>query len=224
MKALIGTGFCATSEKDYDVKFEFFRNVWQPNTGERDVVMVDNTDEEIGMKVAFADRTRIISVNKNLGHVGQHLGAYRPHLLGFSLSWIIPALVAYSEQRDFIYKEADCLAFGSWEESILKDMEERNLQMAYGEGSKWACTEQSLFYIKWEFLSEAIWSYLSIPDGDGKILPEDKFRMMSERNMRVGKFSIGCGRSRPIDYDAAAWYAQKFSDEEMQELRARKLI
>lgn len=226
MNALIGSGFFAANESDFDKKFDFLSTVWLPRLIGRDIVIVDNTEpptKKISV-VAYFPNLRVVPVVKNIGHVGSHLGQYRPHVLGFTMSWMIPAQIAYSEGRDFMYVEADALMFGDCEAEIVKEMDEKKLAMAFGHGSRWASTEQSVFYIRHEFITEAIWLYLSIPEGDGMILPEDKFRMMAECNFRVGRYSLGCGRNRPLTYDTPVWTAQKFTDEEMVELRNRKLI
>jgi hypothetical protein len=218
MNALIGSGFFAADANDFKVKAAFMRDCWLPNVGDRDVVIVDNSEAPTP-KLTSSGRVRIITVNKNLGHVGAHLGKFRPHLLGWGLSWILPALVAYSEGRDFIYQEADCLAFGDWEESILADMVERKLIMAFGEGSDFAATEQSLFYIKHEHITEMVYHYLSLPEGDGKCLPEEKFKIMADRDWRIGRFSLQGGRQRPLPFESDTFYAQKISPEELEQLK-----
>lgn len=224
MNALIATGFCATSREDFDTKLRWFEEVWLPNVGLRDVVVVDNTDVEGVPKLNPGGRVRVIEVRKNLGHVESMLGQSEPKFCGWSMSWIIPALIAYSEGRDFIYFEADALAFGNWEKQILRDMETGGLLMAFGVGSRFAVVEQSLFYIKHEFLLEAIMAYMNIPVSDGLFLPEERFQLMARMNSKIGRHSLPGGRSRPLPYDAPAWAAQKFTSEELEELRIRKLI
>jgi hypothetical protein len=220
-QALIGSGFYS-DEASHAAKMEFFENIWLKNVGARDIVIVDNSESRIG--ITESNWFRIVRIEENLGHVGSFIGQYRPILLGWSMSWLIPAMIAYSENRDFIYFESDALAFGDWEQSILDDAKQKNLSMAYGAGSKWACCEQSIFWIQHDFIIEAIWKYLSIPEGDGMVLPEDKFRIMSERDMRVGMFSMGCGRNRPLPLDEKTWFSQKFDSEELLELKKRGLI
>lgn len=222
MNALIGTGFWAKDPEDFRVKKQFRDEIWLPNLHGRDTCAVDNN--ESGFALDESASNRVIKVRGNLGHVGSHLGQYRPHLLGYSMSWIIPAMIAYSEHRDFIYLEQDALAFGDWERVMYDDCDKKQLAMAFGEGSRWACCEQSLFLIKWDFITEAIWSYISIPEGDGLVLPESKFEIMEHKNMRVGRFSLQGGRERPLPMESKTFYGQKFSAEELDQLRIFELI
>lgn len=225
VSALIGTGFCSTSNEDHYKKVEFL-SIWLKNVGERDVVIVENTDAMLGRELnpdELPGNVRVIRVNKNKGHVLDFLGKSEPQLCGWSLSWIQPALTAYAEDRDFLYQESDCLAFGNWEAQILSEMEAGNLKMAFGVGTVCA-SEQSLFYIRHDFILTAIQKYLAIPRSDGELLPEDKMWLMARLHRHIGTHSVGPGRSRPIDFEAKTFSAQKFTDEEMAELRARKMI
>lgn len=223
MNALIGSGFYAADMQDFQKKREFHLRHWLPNVGDRDYVVVDNSEPPVP-KIEMTGRGRLIEVRKNAGHVGSMLGQYRPHLGGWSLSWIIHAFIAYSEGRDFIYQEQDCLAFGDWEQTILSEMDERGLVMAFGDGSDVSCCEQSLFYIKHEFITEAVYKYLSIADGDGKILPEEKFQIMERNDYRIGRFSLKCGRNRPLPLEEKTWYSQKFSPDELDQLKEAGLV
>lgn len=228
MNALIASGFCATSVSDFDAKLKFLETVWLPNVGHRDVVIVDNSDDLPklkSMRVPLYEwpMVRVIEVAKNLGHVGSMLGKDHPKLAGWSMSWILPAYIAYCEGRDMIYIEADCLAFGDWEKQIYDEMEARKLLMAFGQSSPVAAVEQSLFVIKHEFILEAIAEYCNIPESDGKMLPEVKFQCMLA-DVRVGMFSLPGGRQRPLDFDKLPMYFQKGTEEELFECVRRGLI
>lgn len=226
MNALIASGFWAANDADFERKFEFFTSVWLPRLGDRDIVIVDNSEpptRKLDGLMAHPN-VRVIPVMKNLGHVGSLLGKSKPKLGGWSMSWIIPAYLAYCEGRDFVYYESDALAFGDWEESIYGDMRNRNLLAAFGDASPLAPCEQSIFILKREMILDFINWYIAIPESDGIKLPEDKFVELSRRYKGIGNFSLPCGRNRPIPFDLPSFFAQKFSDEEMVELRSRKLI
>lgn len=223
MNALIGSGFCATSEADFNEKIKWFLNVWLPNVGDRDVFVVDNSDPPVP-KLESSARVRVIEVMKNLGHVTSFLGKGSPELCGWSASWIIPAFIAYCEGRDFCYFEADCLAFGEWESKIQSDMKSKGLQMAFGEMSSVAPVEQSLFYIKHWFILKSIRYYLNIDLPDGIKIPEHKFYQMEKECSLVGRHSLPGGRNRPFNLDAPAHYGQKWTTEELAELKSRNLI
>lgn len=224
--ALIGSGFFAANDSDFERKFDFLTTVWLPRLGNRDIVIVDNSEpptQKLVELTAFPNM-RVIQVMANLGHVGSMLGKSEPKLGGWSLSWMIPAMIAYSEKRDFIYYESDALAFGQWEESIYGDMQNRGLLAAFGDASPLASCEQSIFIIKREMILDFTNHYLAIPESDGIRLPEDKFVDLSRRYKGIGNFSLPCGRNRPVPFDLPSFFAQKWTDEEMAELRKRKMI
>lgn len=228
MNALIGSGFFAADADDFDKKRAFQIEYWLPNVGGRDVVIVDNTEPPTQKlcELLTLPNVRVIPVLKNLGHIGQHLDQYRPHLLGWSLSWILPALVAYSENRHFCYFEQDALAFGDWEQSIFDEMEKRELKMAFGQPSPVAVCEQSVFAIKHDFITEAIFKYMAIASGDGirSTVPEIKFKMMMDNDFRIGMFSLPGGRCRPLPMEEKTFYGQKFTREELEQLKVMGLI
>lgn len=228
MNALIGSGFYASSQSDFDKKVDFYMTKWLPNVGDRDVVIVDNSEAPVP-KLESTGRVRVIEVMKNLGHVGDWVDkperGVPPLLLGWSMSWILPAQIAYCEGRDFIYQESDCLAFGFWEKRIYQDAESKGLQMVFGDGSKWSSTEQSLMLIRHGFILEAIRLYMSILQPDSVLLPENKHELTERENpSKIGRHSLPGGRNRPIPFGAPAWYAQKFTDEELAQLKVLKIV
>ena len=220
---LIGTGFYShpTDERS---RIEFFCHWMERFEFERKIVVVNNSHVR-RLPIAEQHNIHVIEIDNNLGHIGDHLGKFRPHLLGWSMSWIIPATIAYSEQRDFMYVEQDCLVFGEWEKAILDEAEAKGRMAMFGKGvASIAPCEQSLFWIHRDFITEFIYRYLSFPDGDGKMLPEAKFARMADADKRISTFELGVGRDRPLPYNASAWYAQHLTEEEMAELKERKLI
>ena len=220
---LIGTGFYAHPSQERE-RIEFFC-VWMERFEFARKIVVVNNSRIRQFPIDGQHNITVIDIDGNLGHVGDHLGKFRPHLLGWSMSWIIPALIAYSEQRDFIYVEQDCLVFGDWEKAILDESADKGRMAMYGKGvANIAPCEQSLFWIHRDFITEFIHRYMGFSDGDGKMLPEEKFKRMADADLRISTFSLGVGRDRPFPYDAPAWYAQHLTPEEIEELRTRKLI
>lgn len=236
---LIGTGFYA-NDTEFDAKFDFFE-MWAKrhiHPADSDFVVVDNSGPFASHHAAirhihFRNRLEnlsceVIRIYNNLGHIGQWIGNKEaPQILGWSMSWIIPALVAYSERRDFVYIEQDCLCFGNWLETIQKDMVQKNLNVAIGRcPASIAACEQSLFYVKCHIIPNFVSAYMSFLASDAVLLPEEKFvkMMMDWPPLGIGYHTLPGGRARPLPYDAPAWYAQKFSPQEIQELQRRKLI
>ena len=225
MNALIGSGFFAANQEEFDAKFDFHFDFWLPRILGSDIVIVDNTERPVEKLMPLHPHLRVIPVMVNLGHIGQLLGKSIPKFSGWSMSWILPALVAYCEGRDFCYIEQDCLVFGDWEAQIYADMEAKNLRMVFGDKSLEACCEQSLFLIKHDFILDAVTLYLAIAESDGVLLTEDKFtRMANEVPQHIGLHTLGVGRSRPIDFEAKAWYAQHLAAAELEQLRILKMI
>lgn len=218
MNALICSGFwCANGDSS---KLDF-RRTWLHNVGDRDVVIADCSEYEF---VQWPANVEVIRVGQ-LGHVGDFLTKEHPKLGGWSMSWIIPMLVAYTQGRDGIYFEQDCLAFGDWEKQIYADMDSKGLLMAFGNvESHIAESEQSLVVIKHEFIPTAVSAYMAIDSGDGVTLPEAKYRMMEQANPKIGRFSLRGGRNRPIPYEDSAFYIQHITPEELTELKQRSLI
>lgn len=206
MQPIIGTGFCATSANHFEKASEF--HAWLRNTGDLEpVVIVDNSALGLG---AYSP-TRIIRVEANLGHMSEpakHAGRF----CGWSLSWMIPALIAYSEGRDFIYKEQDCFAFGDWREAIQCG------DFTVGRNAIMPC-EQSLFFIRHGAIVDVIQRYTAINRRDSDMSTEEKFMLCG-----ATFHPLGCGRDRPLTPNALTWYAQKLSPEEINEFTNSRLV
>lgn len=213
---LIGTGFYSNA-KNADSARSFFFGPWLRNTdqgiidclgGSGRLVVVDNSETELDAEHLAELHIRRVRIDHNLGHVSSHNAALS-QFNGWSMSWIIPAMIAYSENCDFVYKEQDCLAFGDWLPQI------RIGRAAFGNHWQMEC-EQSLFFLERDFIPQFVQVYLSIPEPDCQCLPERKFRLV-EGFMgpeSVKRFSMGVGRNRPLpaDLKAQPWYAQKLTE------------
>jgi hypothetical protein len=209
---LIGTGFY--SDREHRSESLRFFAYWLRNTirvSER-IVIVDNSERGEGC-ILTAHGVQLIRINNNLGHVGQ-FSTIRHRLAGWSMSWLIPAMIAYSEDMDFVYKEQDCLAFGDWLPRL------RQGRAAFGKHHQLDC-EQSLFWIERDYIPEFVGAYLAINEPDTTCIPERKFKLVRDRlGDSVQQHDIGPGRGRPFpaDFDAQPWSAQKIH--QFQELPA----
>lgn len=170
-----------------------------------------------------------VRLDQNLGHVGDLLsGAKKNDFCGWSATVLGLAMTAYASGQDLIYVEQDCLAFGPWVEQMYSDMGSGD--MVFGRAMKsspWMPCAQSLFLIRHSFLPHFVAQYLYMgPDGSLDNLPETKFVKLEAQNSpgRIRRLSFGYDRERPINFDDKVWYAQKFSREELDELRRRKMI
>lgn len=217
MKYLLGTG-------RYNVS-EAWSKIWDYN--DPDIEPSEIALIEVGSKSLRAGYNEFITEG-NLGHVGDLLNGAKPHAFcGWSAAFIQLAMAAYCAELDFIYKEQDCLAFGPWVETMYRDIGDGG--MVFGGKMKTApympCA-QSLVLIKHEFIPHFVWRYLGMGrDGVENNLPEHKFAaMLNSEPHHFKTLSFGYDRERPIDFDAKVWYAQKFTQKELDELKRRKMI
>ena len=210
---LIGTGFY--SDKSSHPANLYQLGLWLENTIPitPNIVVVDNS--VVGID---SDCLRIIRNNKNLGHVGDPSAPKGAHnrLQGWSMSWIQPALVAYAEGCDYIYKEQDCFAFGDW----LPLM--KNASITFGRNSRLDC-EQSLFWIRHDRILDFVGNYILMGERDCDRLPENKF--MHLRAIGDVEFhSLPGGRDRPLPDLDKPFYLQKITSYEMLLLESKKLL
>lgn len=216
---LIVSGFYS-DERSYARKREFL-DIWLANTpGE--IVIVDNSVRPL---VLTEPRVRIIRINNNIGFYQQFKGCYRPYLLGHTVSWMSGVLVAYSENRDMIYKEQDCLWFGEALNNLVQRAAELDLiaQFGYAKSSP-SRVESCLFWIRCDFLIEFMTKYCEISEGDGLVTCEEKFNRISRYDPRITAIIFGVGRDRPLPKGEKTWFAQKFSVGELKELKETGLI
>lgn len=220
-RPLIGTGFYADGN-DLSDALKFYA-LWLTRIGPRQRVVVNNC----ASTCVFASDpwTREIRLYENTGHVKNFLCDSTRQLLGWSMSWIIPAMIAYAEIRDFIYVEQDCLVFGEWERHIVREAAEKGWRMACGPKHDEGNCEQSLFWIKWDFIPDFVALYMAIKATDGVIMPEEKFTaIQAMKPTIIGSFTLPGGRKGPRPYDAEAWYGQHFTNAELEELRKLRLV
>ncbi len=212
---IIGTGFYANPSTLRE-KAAFLR-LWLANTRQphERVIIFDNSATGIPDGIF---RGRVIRSTFNLGHCGESEGQ-RHKFTGWSMSWIIPALLAYSDNCDFIYKEQDCLAFGNWLSQV------RSGRAAFGNNDVMEC-ENSLFYIERDFIPEFAQAFMALPGKDAQFVVEAKFKALEQSLQGVGRFSMGVGRNRPLpaDLHARPWYAQRLTHPELNRIATEGLI
>lgn len=169
----------------------------------------------------------IIELSGNLGHVHQLIGKQepaKPHALcGWSGAMLATAMLAYCNETDFICLEQDALAFGPWIEKLYEELGTR--KMLFGKSRCMPCA-QALFIVRHEFIPSFVRRYLSgEPERTPAWLPENKFvRMMKESPDKIGQFSFGFDRDRPMDLTQPVWYGQKFTPDELRQLSMAGLI
>ncbi len=212
---IIGTGFYANPSTLRE-KAAFLR-LWLANTRQphERIIIFDNSATGIPEGIF---RGRVIRSTFNLGHCGD-FEANHHKFSGWSMSWILPAMVAYSDNCDFIYKEQDCLAFGDWLPVV------RGARVTFGSNEVMDC-ENSLFHIERDFIPDFVQAFMSIPQPDRTLVVESKFAMLEGMLGYVGRFSMGVGRNRPLppDLRARPWYAQRLTHEELNRVATEGMI
>ena len=174
----------------------------------------------------------VIDLKGNCGHVHQLIGKQTPAkahaYCGWSAAVMALAWLAYCDEADLCYWEQDCLCFGDVIGELYRQMGAR--KMVFGsyieKGRHVMQCEQSLFLIRHDFIPEFVRSYLRYDDDtEIRMLPENKFAAMERHsNGQIGRHTIGPGRARPLPYDAPIWSAQKFTADELAELKRRGMI
>ena len=169
-----------------------------------------------------------IDLDGNPGHVGQLLSGEKPHdFCGWSASVLALAMIAYCNETDFVYLEEDALAFGPWVQKLYEELGDGDFAFGHTMTSPpyMACS-QSLFIVRHRFIPQFVATYIQLgKDGDPENLPETKFLRIEEKfPAKCRRLSFTVDRERPLPYDAPVWSAQKFTQDELAELRNRGLI
>jgi hypothetical protein len=218
----IGTGFHAPDRHD-----KFFQT-WLNNTLKysepKRITILSDSGSLIPCFLPY-EKDLILNLNLkgNLGHFMQLVSGEKPYALnGWSGSIITLALIAYCDECDFIFKEQDCLAFGLWAEKMYDEL--GTAKAIWGNCSFMPC-EQSLFLVMHDQIPQFVQHYLDgPPQNRSGEFGEDKFKRMEEKyHEKYKRFSIGCGRDRPIPWDDAAFYFQQAKSEDVAEAKQRGL-
>jgi len=168
----------------------------------------------------------LIPIKGNLGHVHGLIGIEPPfknhEICGWSASILILAMIAYNEEKDFIFKEQDCLWFGPCLDKMYEEIGDAGC--IFGK-LKVMPAAQSLFLVKHSFILEFCRLYLSCGKETHQNLPEAKYvRLMAAYPNKFKQFSFGYDRQRPVNFDDECFYLQKITDDEMAELKSRGMI
>jgi hypothetical protein len=169
----------------------------------------------------------------NLGHVHDLIPGKSDKLLphefcGWSAGVIAGVWLCYVAGKDAMYKEQDTLCFGDWDNAAYEEL--GSGKFIFGRkhrSAPWMPCGQSFFLMKHDFIPDFVCHYLGMgKDGDVNNLPEHKFVEIEKifGSGVVKRFSFGYDRERPINFNDRVWYAQKFTNHELEELNRRKMI
>lgn len=220
MKYTITSGYYAKDGDNY--RKEFFE-IWYLNTIKHskpeDIYVFNNSSNPFK---GFEFKVNWIDHKYNLGHVCGPNNGFK--FGGWSMSIIQGALIAYSNNTDWIFKEQDCLAFGNWVDDIYIQVNEEKARMIFGK-CKIMPVEQSLIFVKHDFILDFVTAYLSHPNTDWEICPEQKFKDLEYKFPKeIKRLRFGYGRDRPYRITDQSWYIQQPTQEEMRHLREMGMI
>lgn len=170
----------------------------------------------------------IINLGGNLGHVDALLAGNGHAYCGWTASFLALALIAYNAEKDFVYLEQDCLAFGPWVQRAYADM--GGGDMVFGAKMKTAphmpCA-QALVLVRHSFIPTMVAMYLACgTDANVNNLPEHKFVSLERRlgPERIKRLSFGVDRMRPIPWDDEVFYFQQPTATEIEEVKRRRIV
>jgi hypothetical protein len=230
MTYLLGTGYC---HRPNAADAERMWALWRANTAKASPAPHRVVVTAVGGAVPprVDDTTDVIRLTGNLGHIHQLIGKespHKPHMLsGWSASVLALAMIAYSDEADFLYKEADCLAFGPWVEQMYTDLGDGDI--VFGgpmQSEPWMACAQSLFLVKHEAIPAFVAKYLAPGRDCEAMLTEDRFPLLAQgpQALAVRHLSFGVDRERPIPFDAPLFYAQQLTRDEINALKGRGLV
>ena len=214
MNYIIGSGYHYRSNWDRDFYYLWYNNTRNYSSD----VCVISTNRSVPAPIN-------VHCNHNIGHVGDLMKEGREGLCGWSASICALAMVAYNCGKDLIYKESDCLWFGPVPEQMYQDCGDKG--MVFGakmDAAPWMNCAQSTFLLRHSFILDFLRGYLFLPH-DKDMLPEDKFVKLEENAPNsYGRLSFGVDRMRPIPWDDKVWYAQQWTQSELDEAKQRGLL
>lgn len=232
---IIGTGFWVgkgwrnETDADNEKKVQFFytwdsiiAKTFGDYIGSEDIYVIDNNSTRIP---THYHHINWLTMKYNLGHAHDLDKSNAHKLCGWSATFIQLCMIAYANNKDLIFIEQDCLAFGD----IVNKIYGMNKEFLVGtEAFPGLKLEQSLVYVKHSFLLQFIQDFLAINNPDGgnnSIRPEIKFWMiMQNHKERCGFLPFGYGRTRPKDYREETFYIQQINNKDIVELtKAGKL-
>jgi len=219
---IIGTGYHHKDNNSF-----LFSKIWYENliksVGQNKKIVCVSTSEE---SPYLSSMPNCETLNcKNLGHVNDREDNDIT-IRGWASALITLCLVAYNNRSDLVYLEQDCLAFGDWVSRAYNDLGDSGMVFGHKHTSApFMPCSQSLIVIKSWFLLIFVREYLNFNKTDTGMLPEIKFCEIERmNNTKVKRLSFGVDRCRPIPWNDKTWYAQQWTEQELEEARNKKLI
>jgi hypothetical protein len=231
-KVVVGSGWwCEDSVRDWKIGDSATRSIPFFDVWYRQVMRclrplrVVVTDSAAPVKPDYTSYPLLqwLELDSNYGHaIDIRLGSIKTKYSGFTRSVINGAAYALCCDADFfVYVEQDCLVFGDdllaratgdSAADIFLGMPSENAKGLNG-GIAAPMLQQSLMVVRRAGLERFLEGLLGAPWTDGECSPEETMRL------RLAPFEltrIPYGRSRPIDFNAPAFYVQHLEGDDLQ--------
>ena len=227
MKYTLGSSFfCGGSRNVEDLSEDWCLNLTRADVAPAHTVIICEGGTRLK---CYPHGSSLVHLDGDLGHCHDLLsGRKKNEWSGWSASMVALAMIAYTNETDFIYKESDCFAFGPWVARLYADMGDG--LMAFGPkhtSPPYAACSQSLFIVRHSFIPAFVSAYLAM-GGETKIelLGEQKFCRLEAQfgTDKIRRMSFGCDRERPIRWDDEVHYFQQAKPKEIYEATKRGLL
>lgn len=219
MNYMIGTGYYGDKPEHATFFGTWMQNTLRHTKAVKESIVVVNA----ASKPVSSLGGTWLNMRRNYGHVKQMPKDEKYG--GWWTGFMLAAMHAYHHGCDFIYKEQDCLAFGPWVDRLYGDQRSTGAKVLVGKFDHKYKVEQSLVLVMRKAIPELIRLYLNIDATDMALRPELKFLRIMKRYPKFMQFmSMGCGRNRPIPYQAPCFYVQKLTAHELRNLQTQGLL
>lgn len=189
------------------------------------IVVTDSASPLKPDHAAF-DRVEWIELDRNYGHPNDiRTGLIDTKYCGFTRTVLCGAMYALCCDADwFVYVEQDCLIHGpdflnqalaGSSEDILLGQPTTNGRGLNGNVAA-PMLQQSLMIVRRAGLERFISGIIGADWTDGEVSPEETMRI---RLAPFGLVGVPYGRSRPIDFSQANFYAQHMDEDELAQMR-----
>jgi len=222
-KFLIGSNYFARPDS---VQAPWFFKLWMRGVMPRRTLLLVSGENPPPYTDGDIETAHLMKIHLqgNLGAFMELINKQKPHrFCGWTGAILQLALSAYCDESDFIYVEQDVLMFGDCIGQMYREIGDGGV--IFGSTSGQPCA-QSLFLVKHSYIPDFVRLILGEgPQSEPDQLGEQIFARLEQQNPEKWKrFSFGYDRPRPLDIHDDCWYAQKFSPEELLQLRAAGMV
>jgi hypothetical protein len=225
---IIGSGYHWEFSRGADTFFRtWVENIAKLNPAPEKIIIITDSGARPPIDSCMIPASlpvQAVYLNGDLGSCHALMHGIKKHAFaGWTGAVCAAAMIAYCDEKDFLFFEQDVLAFGPIIEQMYAEI--KGAGIIFGK-CDWMPCEQSLFLVRHHYIPDFVRLFL----GEGPQYLEENLgehiflRLAREHTKDWFQFEIQYGRNRPINFDDPIFYAQKWTPQEMEELRNRKLI